>query len=354
MKQILRLFVAVGLLLGTSGCGEPGYYLQSIRGHLDVMAQRRSIPKVLADPQTAPALRQRLETVQDIRRFSTAELFLPDNDSFSTYADVGRDAVVWSVIAAPEDSLSPLTWCFPFAGCVPYRGYFHADAAEAYARRLRDDGYDVHVADVPAYSTLGWFSDPVLNTFINLPDWALAEVIVHELAHQVVYIKDDADFNEAFAQTVMLEGGRRWLATHGDEDQRTWAATVRNRQDAFLALVRRTRVALSECYGCETTREAKLACKVSTFADMHRTYAGLKTEWGGYSGYDDWMNQDLNNARFVSESTYYRLLPAFTVLLQQKNGDMKQFYLAVQALADCPAEERDVLLAELLSQVREN
>jgi len=350
MKRIVRLLVIGGLLLAAAGCGEPGYYVQSISGHLAVMSQRRPISKLLADPQTAPDLRQRLETVLEIRRFSTVDLSLPDNDSFSTYADIGRDAVVWSVIAAPVDSLTPVTWCFPFAGCVPYRGYFHQDAADVYANRLRGDGFDVHVAEVPAYSTLGWFSDPVLSTFVNQPDWALAEVIIHELAHQVVYVKDDADFNEAFAQTVMEEGGRRWLATHGNDEQRIQADGVRSRQERFLQLVRRTRAALLNCYGCETTRSAKLACKGLALDALRQNYAELKREWGGYAGYDGWLEHDLNNARFVSEATYYRLLPAFSVLLQQHNGDMKQFFLAVQALSERPASDREAFLAGLLTK----
>jgi len=349
MRRIVSLLVASGLLVAISGCGETGYYLQSIRGHLAVMAERRPIDKVLADTDTPPELRTRLETVLDIRDFAVNEMLLPDNDSFSTYADIGREAVVWSVVAAPDDSLTPLVWCFPFAGCVPYRGYFRLQDANAFADRLRADGYDVLVGEVPAYSTLGWFSDPVLNTFVNLPDWALTEVMVHELAHQVVYVRDDADFNEAFAQTVMEEGGRRWLAMHGSDAEREQARQMRERQADFTALVADTRAALLDCYGCESDRTAKLACKQATLAAMRRDYGLLRGRWGGYTGYDSWFERDFNNARFVSAATYYRLMPAFARLLRDNDGDLSRFYAAVHALAARPFAARQEALEILLA-----
>jgi len=348
MRQILHLIVAFGLLLVLAGCSEAGYYLQSLRGHLAVMSARQSIEDLLDDAQTPASLRARLETVQTIRRFAVDELALPDNDSFSTYADIGREAVVWSVVAAPDDSLEPVTWCFPFAGCVPYRGYFARQDADDYAGNLRSEGYDVLVGEVPAYSTLGWFSDPVLNTFIDYPDWLLAEVIVHELAHQVVYTKDDADFNEAFAQAVMEEGGRRWLAYFGSAEEREQAQQYRERQKDFAALIAASRSALLVCYGSDASHADKLNCKQKTLSGMRRDYDGLRTAWGGYSGYDFWFEHDFNNARFVSAATYTRLVPAFARLLKQHEGNMDAFYAAVRKLAALPYAERHAALDDLI------
>jgi len=349
MRRIVLSIVVAGMLLAAAGCGEAGYYLQSVRGHLAVMSARQPIEELLADKQTPAQLRSRLETVQTIRRFAVDDLALPDNDSFTTYADIGREAVVWSVVAAPDDSLSPLVWCFPFAGCVPYRGYFAKQDAESYAVKLRAEGYDVLIGEVPAYSTLGWFSDPVLNTFIDYPDWLLAEVIVHELAHQVVYVEDDADFNEAFAQAVMEEGGRRWLAGFGSEESKVQAQLYRERQKAFAALIAATRSALLDCYGCETSHAKKLACKQETLDGMQQEYSELRKDWGGYSGYDFWFERDFNNARFVSVATYTRLVPAFSRLLRQHDNDMTAFYAAVRDLAALPYAERHVALDALVT-----
>lgn len=350
MKRLRHTIAVASLLFATVGCSDAGYYLQSVRGHLAVMSARQPIAEVLEDGKIPPQLRVRLEKVQAMRRFAVEEMQLPDNDSFSTYADIGREAVVWSVVAAPVDSLTPVVWCFPFAGCVPYRGYFSRQEAVRFADGMRNEGYDVLVGEVPAYSTLGWFSDPVLNTFIDYPDWLLAEVLFHELAHQVVYVEDDADFNEAFAQTVMEEGGRRWLQAHGSDQARAQAELMRARQQAFSALVADTRAALLDCYGCETTRAEKLNCKQKTLAGMLQAYGQLREAWGGYSGYDAWFEHDFNNARFVSLATYTRWIPAFNRLLQEHDGDLARFYQAVDGLAGLPAAERRQRLEQLMAE----
>ncbi len=220
-----RLWVAAGtavlaLALFGAGCSTVDYYAQSIQGHLAVMEAARPIPEVIADPQAPPPLKQRLERAQQIRRYASAELALPDNRSYTQYADLKRPYVVWNVFATPELSMTLKQWCYPIVGCAGYRGYFERDAAEQAAGELRAGGYEVHVSGVPAYSTLGWLPDPLLNTFIGGTEGQLAGLVFHELAHQVVFVGGDTTFNESFATAVEREGVRRWLQTYGNDASR--------------------------------------------------------------------------------------------------------------------------------------
>ncbi|MDE2456588.1 MAG: aminopeptidase, partial [Burkholderiales bacterium] len=207
-----------------SGCSTAGYYAQALGGHLAVLRKSRPVSEWLADPATPAPLRARLELAERMRDYAVTALGLPDNASYRRYADLGRSAVVWNVVAAPELSLTLETWCFPVMGCVGYRGYYDKAAAEALGAELKAQGWEVEVYGVPAYSTLGWSNwlggDPLLNTFIDWPDGELARLIFHELAHQVVYVKGDSTFNESFAVSVEQEGVKRWLAAHGTDEQR--------------------------------------------------------------------------------------------------------------------------------------
>ncbi len=220
---------ALGALLPLSGCTTLGYYAQAVGGHLEVMRLAAPVEERLREPDTPEPLRAKLARALAIREFASRELALPDNGSYRRYADLGQPFVVWNVVAAPEFSVEPLESCFPFAGCVSYRGYYSEEAARAYAAALAEKGYDVHVGGVPAYSTLGWFDDPLLSTFIHYPEAELARIVFHELAHQVVYVKGDTMFNESFASTVEEEGVRRWLEREGTLAQRetpSWGDTA--------------------------------------------------------------------------------------------------------------------------------
>lgn len=345
------LLLLVGLtLLALGACSDLGYYRQAASGQWQILSRRQDISKLLADPATPKKLRGRLQTALSIRDFASQDLSLPDNGSYRCYADLGRPCVVWNVVAAPPFSLTPRRWCFPIAGCVPYRGYYDEAAARKFAAGLASGGDDVYVYGVTAYSTLGWFDDPVLNTFIDKPDYVLAGMIFHELAHQEVYVKGDADFNEAFAMTVQLAGVERWLADHGSADERAAYARAQARQEEFLALVRATRGQLQALYDRPGPAPQMLQAKAEILAGMRQQYAALKQSWGGYAGYDRWFAAPLNNARFVAVATYRHLVPAFTRLLAQYHGDFGQFYGAVQALAELPAQERRQRLEALLAE----
>ena len=341
----ILVLLALSALLG--GCASIDYYLQSIGGQMDVWRRERPIDDWLADPGTQDALKHKLARVLEIRGFASRELQLPENGSYRRYADLQRPYVVWNVFAAEEFSLEPKQSCFLFAGCVGYRGYFSHDDAERYAAGLRAQGFDVYVGGVPAYSTLGWFNDPVLNTFVGYPDTELARIIFHELAHQLVYVKDDSVFNESFAVTVENEGVRRWLAAHGDPAKRAVFDAAQRRRHEFLALMERYRHRLGALYKSEAAEQEKRAGKRAAFDAMLAEYRALKAQWGGYAGYDAIVGEQPNNAALASVAIYTRFVPAFVALLDAEQRDLARFYAAVRDIGRLGKSERDARLHAL-------
>ena len=345
-------------LASLGGCSSwsdgPGYYWQSMAGHLAVMREARPIRELLAQPGIDPALRHKLEQVLEIRRFASVDLALPSNGSYTEYADLKRPFVVWNVFATPELSLKLLEWCFPVAGCVTYRGYYDRQDAERFAATLRADGYEAFVRGVPAYSTVGWFDDPVLNTFVRYPDGELARLVFHELAHQVLYVKGDSTFNESFATAVEQAGLERWLAAReaagGDPALRSEWQRFAERRGQFLALLKRHRGALEAAYASPVSDDDKRASKREIFASLRRDYEALKAQWGGYAGYDRWFAQPLTNAHLASVATYTEQVPAFRALLAQQGDDLPAFYAAARRLGELPKADRERALAALAPQ----
>jgi predicted aminopeptidase len=331
-----------------AGCATASYYGQAVLGHLDLMSRSRPIEAELSDEATAPELRAKLARILEIRDFASRELGLPDNGSYRAYADLKRPYVVWNVFAAPEFSVEPKQSCFPFVGCVGYRGYYSQADADAFATGLRAEGYDVFVYGVPAYSTLGWFDDPVLSTFVRYSDSELARLVFHELAHQLVYVKGDAAFNESFAVAVEDEGVRRWMVKHASDREREAYAALQARRKEFVRLVLHYRERLEAFYREPLSVEAKRAGKAQLFAEMESAYRALKAErWSGWTGYDRWFEKGVNNAQLASVATYEELVPAFRALLAREGGDMARFYAEVKALAQLDRTERDARLASL-------
>lgn len=337
------------IALALAGCSttiaDLGYYWQTVKGHWQILSRARPVDEVIADPGTTPVLRARLEAAQQLRAFSVTELKLPDNGSYRGYADLGRTFVVWNVVATPEFSLVPYQWCFPVAGCVTYRGYYEQAAADQEAAGLQAQGHDVQVGGVAAYSTLGWFDDPLLSTFIAYPEVELGRLIFHELAHQVVYVKGDTVFNESFATAVEQIGLEHWLDRHGTPEQRAaWIAWQRRRDD-FLALLQRTRARLEALYGRGGAPEALRPAKAAIFATLRAEYRQLRDgQWNGFKGYDRWFDRELGNAHLAAVAAYTAWVPAFRRLHAQVGGDFRHFYEAVADLARLdPAARRDAL-----------
>lgn len=353
----LRTVVLLIFIPWLASCADTGYYLQSIGGHLQMMKAARPITQLLADERVAPTLKQRLLLAERIRAFAVAELQLPDNASYQRYADLQRRSVVWNVVATPEFSLTLKTWCFPVVGCVGYRGYFNEIEARAQALALKRDGLEASVYGVPAYSTLGWMNwaggDPLLNTFIQYPEGELARMIFHELAHQVLYVKDDTGFNESFATAVERLGSARWLSVHGSALARKEYAEFDARRRQMRALARATRTRLAEIYKLNqplaTVSQAQIAMKKEAMQNFRDDYARLRSSWGAYAGYDAWV-AGANNAAFAAQAAYDELVPAFEALFERQGRDWQRFYDAVRQLAKMPAAQRTQVLKQTTTE----
>lgn len=342
----VRSLLACLCAMVLGGCAQLGYYAQAAHGQSSLMAAAKPIDDLLLAPELDDKLRQRLAKAKQIRQFAVSELDLPDNASYKSYADLQRQFALWNVVATPELSLRPLQWCFPVAGCVSYRGYYSKDDAQEFAATLRADGYDVQVIGVPTYSTLGWFNDPVLSTFIRYPDGELARLIFHELAHQIIYVKDDTQFNESFATAVEEEGVERWFALYGDANARRLYAEFKVRRGEFLGLLLRYRTTLAINYAGSTTDDEKRLRKVEIFAALQRDYQILKVSWHGFAGYDRWFAEPLSNAHLAAIATYHEFVPGFKALLREKEN-FADFYQAVIALAAATKQDRHRKLAAL-------
>lgn len=335
-----RVRAAVLLALGASslaGC----YLVESAQGQLSLMSKREPIARVVGRPATSKALRAQLEEVTSIRNFASRELGLPDNGSYRSYADVGRPYVVWNVVAAPEFSVDPKQWCFPIVGCVAYRGYFVERRARSFAAELRRQDFDVSVGGVAAYSTLGHFDDPILNTMVGWDDVELAAIVFHELTHQLLYVAGDASFNEALATTVEEEGVRRWLLAQGRDADLAEHELQAARYVEVVNLLRKTGDQLRLIYASGVDAQWMRRQKADAFGKLREEYGVLKTRWGGRAPFDAWFRGDVNNAHLASIATYYDCVPGFQRELAAAGGDLGVFYARVRRLSTLDRATRD-------------
>jgi predicted aminopeptidase len=347
----LAVVIGTSLLTCLSGCANLGYYWQSVSGHMAVINAAKPVQEWLDDAQTPDATKRRLELTQRIRNYASTELALPDNASYRRYADLKRRAVVWNVVAAPEFSLTLKTWCFAVAGCVTYRGYYSEADAQREADAQKTQGLEVSVYGVPAYSTLGYLNwaggDPLLSTFITYPEGELARLIFHELSHQVLYVQDDTMFNESFATAVERLGGQRWLGEQGAEAARSEYGQYDKRRTQFRALTLATRKKLEAIYQLNQPvaqqNRVQAAMKKEAMQEFKANYETLKTQWGGYAGYDPWVAR-ANNASFGALAAYDELVPQFEALFA-KQGSWQKFYDACKVMAALPKAERRAALA---------
>jgi predicted aminopeptidase len=331
-------WLCAAAMLPLSACSTVGYYAHLAHGEAALLAARRPLERVIADPSTDAALKARLRMAEQARAFASDMLQLPRNRSYTSYADLHRPYAVWNVFAAPEFSLRPFEHCFPIAGCVAYRGYYARARAESYAAQLRERGLETWVGGVTAFSTLGFFADPILNTMLRWDDDELASTIFHELAHQRVYLKGDTEFNESFATFVQREGLRQWRIARG------LAATEPGtpaREDQFNALVLAARERLHQLYDSNLPRDEMRARKAAEIARLRADYAQLRdTQWDGDPSFDGWMDGEINNAKLAPFGLYHRWVAAFAALYTTSGGDWNVFYDAVAQLAREDAARR--------------
>ena len=334
-----RFLIMVILCTSQTAC----YYTQAASGQWEVLRKRESIEKIIDDPETPPALVERLRLLDEARDFSIEVLGLPDNKSYRTYTDLERDYVVWNVFAAPEFSLLPKTWCYPVAGCVSYRGYFSKDDAMKEAERLKQEGFDVAMAGVAAYSTLGKFNDPVLSTMMRWDDIDLIAVLIHELAHQLVYVKDDSAFNESFATAVEEIGVRLWLESRGEMETMADYVAGRELQQSLMKFVVKARADLIDVYESDIAIELKRVQKRERLKALAGDVAAELQRNGKEAG--GWLSCELNNARLISTTLYEGKLPAFRALYRRCEENLACFYEEANRLADLNAAEREIALS---------
>lgn len=348
MLKRLVLVAGLGLSPFIASCASVGYVLDAIDGQISLLSKRRDVAGLLADPELSPELRTKLELSQRARDFATQVLHLPDNGSYRSYAELDRDYAVWNVIATEEFSVRARNWCFPVTGCVSYRGYFKREDAEAYAERLRTQGYDTYVAGALAYSTLGWFEDPVLSTMLRRSEPNLVGLLFHELAHQRLYVKGNSALNEAFATVVEREGVRRWFVAQQDAVGYATYLLAQQRTEAFFAMVNETRERLRVVYALPIAEDEKRIRKRAVLRgladEQYRTY---KAAWDDYSGFDAWMARELNNAHLALVATYNAWVPALQSLLESLDGDLPAFYDEVARIGALGPEAQNLRLASL-------
>jgi predicted aminopeptidase len=339
LPRLVRPALLLLLAFLQAGCATVQYYSRSVAGHMEIVSRRRPIADLLADAGTPQDLREALAAVEEARAFAVRELLLPDNGSYRSYAQLDRPWLAWNVFAAPALSLEPVRWCFLFVGCLSYRGYFERADAERFAAGLREQGFDVYVGPVAAYSTLGWFADPVLDTMLRRGVPETARVLFHELAHQKLYIRDDTPFNEAFADTVALIGIRRWLATRPGEERERYLREIEF-EEHFTALLMRYRERLASLYASPLDDAEKLGRKEALLGELRVEYARLRDEHGDPGTFDGWLRDGVNNAKLSAVSTYRELVPLFLERYRAADNDLRVFYAQVEGMKECDRDAR--------------
>jgi len=345
--MIVRFHIYIVLISFLTACSGPGYYLQAISGQWKLMHARQDIQSLLNNPATSSELVAHLRAADEIRAFAQSTLDLPSNGNYSRYVEVDGDALVWNVIATEEFSLQPQMWCFPVAGCVPYRGFFKQQKAEDSAARLRGKDMDVVVSPAAAYSSLGWFQDPLLSTMFSASDIRLGAYLFHELAHQRLYVKGDGHFNEGYASFVEETGVKAWLESSQRLDELLQWQQLQNASKDFSGLIGEVRNKLAELYHSDETEVIKRELKVEIFRTLSYSYEQLSTErWHGKRYYDVWFKDPINNARLALYNTYEGSRCAFQRLLDKAAGDLRKFHRLAEQKSRLQKNEREVWLKQ--------
>ncbi len=348
------LAMTASVTAGVAGCSA-GYYLQAARGQVALLRARVPLERYMADPHTSAETRRQLLVADDALLYARLQLALPASRSYHAYVDLERPAVVWNVFAAPGFSLEPRQWCYPIAGCATYRGWFSEQKARRYAERLALQGNDVFVGGVSAYSTLGWFADPILSTMLDGSDASLAGILFHELAHEQIFVAGDTRFNEGFATFIQIEGTERWLTARGRIADLCAFRLGQQRQSRALAILSRLREELRPIYASpDLTTAERLDARHRAFDAARARYAGLRAGWPAPPYFDGWFDARLNNARLAALASYADAVPAFRGLLAQNHGDLIPFYAGVRQLAGMAPGLRAQRLAALATDAPVN
>ena len=350
MRAWTVLLLSLGAVFILSGCSDLGFYWQAASGHLDLLNRKQDIRELLNSPETSPELKQKLKLVESVRTFVIVEMALPDNEGYTGYVDLGRPYVTMVVTAAPPLELKAYQWCYWFAGCQEYRGYFDENDAHSYAAEMKQQELDVSVEPVTAYSTLGWlnkpwlpnyFSDPVLSTFLLQRDAELIATLIHEMAHQVVYVNNDTAFNESFAVFVEQEGLRQYLIHSENTDLfkgnrekiYQWYLSAEKDRRLFRQMINTTFDKMKIIFAAEISDEVKLQKKEELFYKLRENYDSQKNEFQVLS-YDNWFKQKLNNTHLLGVQRYQSRVEEFALLFEEQQRKWPQFFDAVRELAN--------------------
>jgi predicted aminopeptidase len=341
----MRPLFSFALIILLSACSDIGYYWHTSKGHLALMNRRVDIDTLLQQPDLDADLRQRLILVKQIRKFSIDRLALPKSGSYSSYVQLDKPYVVQNLFAAPEFSTRLHRWCYPIVGCASYRGYYDEALLNEYALQLQAEDFDTYIGHVPAYSTLGWFDDPVLSSFIDWPDYRLAGLLFHELSHQRIYIDDDTQFNESFAVAVQQAGTELWLkSTHKDRQIDEFSRWIEYRREV-ISLIERTGGRLNELYKTETDDALKRDKKQLIFASSRADYTAIAERHSYKDGFEGWFAGQLNNAKIGSIAAYNTHAPAFLEMIKSLNHDFPTFYERVEKIGKLKRTAREQCLA---------
>ncbi len=336
---ILRVALLGMLVPVLSGCATLSYYRQSIAGQLRILGQRQDIQALIQTPAIAEARKAQLQMVPELLQFAAEQLALPDNGSYRTFVALEQPFVAWNLFATPALALNGVRWCYPVAGCLEYRGYFSEAAALTEAGRLRASGHDVYVGGVAAYSTLGWFKDPVLSSMLRSDPLDFAALLFHELAHQRLWLSNDTDFNEAFAETVARIGVEKFAQSRGNVDLQRFLDQAQQ-DDRFFSLVLGHKQQLASVYASNLPDARKLVLKQQQFAALRADYEALMTDAGDPGRFGHWLETDLNNAKLLAVSAYRDLVPGLLQIYRHGSGDLQTFYASLRRLQDCSLAAR--------------
>ncbi len=342
-KPILITVFAVSALAILSACETIGYYGQAAKGQISLLLDRRRIDSLLVEDGLEETTRRKLELVLSARQFAEESLLLPAGRSYLSYVDLQRPYVLWNVFAATEFSTTPVSWCYPIAGCVSYRGFFSEQRAQRFAADRQREGLEVYSGGVGAYSTLGWFADPLTSSVLRRADHRLVALLFHELSHQLIYLPGDTTFNESFATFVEQEGLRRWLVAFPQAGMAAQIAAEETMQSQFVSLVSDYRDRFAALYETEMPEQQMRKEKAALQQLLRDDYSVRRSEWN-YTGYDRWFDGPLNNAQLATVGSYNDLVPGFAALLNEEKGDLALFYIRVRELAALPKAQRDALL----------
>ncbi len=345
IQRAVRATLLAVLLALMSSCDSVHFYAQAVHGQAAILLSREPISKLLKSADTDDELRRRLTLVEAARGFAEQELGLYSGGSFTSFVDAGREHLVWNVFAAPADSVDLLNWCFPVAGCVSYRGYFSEQAAQRYADKLTQQGLDVYVGGVDAYSTLGWFEDPLPSTVLRRSDSELAGLIFHELAHQRVYLPGDTRFNESFASFVEREGLRRWLEHTGQVELYQRAIESLEVQQRFAKFVGDYREQLRALYAESAPATEQQVSKNILINEMRSAW----TQHQDAAYYKGWFAGDINNAKLATVAAYFDWVPAFEQLFLNSGQQFEVFLTQVEAMTQVSDSDRQQQLSALQS-----